>query len=193
MRRLLLATLLVPALAAAPAHAGCAAVTDPAGDVAVASGATAPDGHLDLRSVTFRPGASGLVVTFADTGLVEHRLGEWRMTFTANHTRLYVLAGLGMWVNAGWVSAPGGFHAGVVGRPDRAVTGRFDYTASTITVSVPYAAFGAAYPRAGTVVTDIAVESAETFLNAGAPSGGPQQQVSFSDTARAARLTVVRC
>ena len=200
MRKSALAVALLGAAAlgapaqAAPAHAKCvaAAVTDPAGDVEVTQGVTVPDEHVDLRTVMLDPTAKAFLVTFTDTKLDANRKGVWRLTFTSRHSSLFVTAGLGLWANAGSAQTVSGYHAGVVNRTARTVTGTFDYPRSTITVSVPYAAFGSALPRGRTVLTDIAVTASETFAHAGT-AGTPSQDIALTDTAQATRLALTRC
>ncbi|MDQ1686406.1 MAG: hypothetical protein QOC82_3143 [Frankiaceae bacterium] len=188
-----MAALAVPA-EASTAHAKCvgAAVTDPAGDVQVASGVHVPESHVDLRTVALTPTAKAFLVTFTDTKLDSNRKGVWRLTFTSRHTSLYVTAGLGIWSNAGTASTVSGFHAGVVNGAAHSVSGVFDYARNTITVTASYDAFGSAVPRGRTVVTDVAIESSETFAHAGT-TGTPSQSVEFMDTAGAPELTLTRC
>jgi hypothetical protein len=101
---------------------------------------------------------------------------------TSGGRRAYLLAGRGMWVNAGSVSSPSGFRAGLVGGRDREVTGAFDLAASTVTVTAPYAVFGSALKRTSTV-SSIAVTSRERFVNAGGAGGLPAAAVELSDRA----------
>jgi hypothetical protein len=187
------ASLAAPAVASSPrANCSGAAVSDPAGDVQVASGVTVPDGHIDLRSAKLVPTAKAFVVTFTDTKLDANRKGVWRLTFTAQHRSLYVTAGLGIWANAGSSATVSGYHAGVVNGTATSVTGAFDYPRNTITVRVPYSAFGSALPHGRTVATDVAIEASETFAHAGT-TATPSENVEFTDTADAAKLSLTRC
>ncbi|MBV9097737.1 MAG: hypothetical protein JO079_06745 [Frankiaceae bacterium] len=151
-----------------------------------------PDDQVDLRTVTLTPTAKAFVVTFTDTKLDGNRKGVWRLTFTARHKSLYVTAGLGIWANAGSAAAVSGYHAGVVNGTARSVSGVFDYVHNTIRVWVPYDAFGSALPRGRTVVSDVAVDASETFAHAGT-TGTPSEDVAFTDTADASKLSLTRC
>jgi hypothetical protein len=191
MRTPVIIALGLAALVASPAHAGCAAVTDPAGDVQVAPGAAVPDGHVDLRTVTFNPTAAGLVVRFTDTRLDNARKGMWHLTFTSRGTQVYVDAGMGAWTNIGDGFGFGGFRAGVVGRTEHGVRGAVDYATSTITVTVPYRAFGKAVRR-GAALTNLAVTVQESFVHENLPPV-PREDVLLTDTASAERLVLARC
>lgn len=192
MRRIgLAAAVLTVSALSAESSAACATVPDPSGDIEAATGVVVPDRHLDLRSVSIRPTAAAVVVTFKATALSDARKGSWRLTFVSRGATLYVSAGLGAWVNVGEVGTPSGFRAGIAGRAGREVTGAIDYTASSILVTVPYAAFGGRLTRRDTNITNVTASAEEVLLNAGA--GAMKQQASLRDSARAPRLSLTRC
>jgi hypothetical protein len=172
-------------------RAGCATVSDPAGDVAIAPRVVVPDQHLDLRALTIRPSGSAVVVTFRTTALSDARKGTWRLTFTSRGATLFVTAGLGAWANVGSVGSPNGFRAGIAGNPGRTVTGAVDYRTSSIVVTVPYATFGGRLTGRDRAIANVAVSAEETVLNVGA--GSLAEQVSLTDDAHAARLAITRC
>lgn len=177
-----LITAIAPAAVAAPV---CTVLSDAAADVVLTGGTVVPDTHVDVRAVTVQTGTRGLTFRIKNTALTEGRLGEWRLTFTARRSRLFVGAGRGMWINADDYRGTFGFVAGVEGRKANQVTGSFDYVASEIRIDVPYSAFSGAAPRRGDTVTAISLDARESFVH------GTPVPVSVVDTAtaRAARLS----
>lgn len=166
---------------AAPAPKQCVAITDDPSDVG--PDGLLPDDHLDIVQVTMRATPATLVLTVRDTLLDSNRRGRWTVEFAVNGTRMYAAGDRGPWEDmSGTRSADGtiGFHAGLVGGPARGITGKFDWAASTLTMTVPYAIFGGAL-RPTSLLRNVQAESRETFLVA-APSGGRETVVDLSDT-----------
>lgn len=158
------------ALGASPAYAAtrgaCTVLTDPAADVSVVGAVPfAADTHIDVRRVSLSPAPAGFVVRITSTDLIEHRLGEWRVTFSTGGTRLFVGAGTGMWINAGSYTGTFTYLAGIDGKRGVRVRGSIDYAANEIRVVVPYTAFGSAAPARGDALERFAIEAKETFVN----------------------------
>jgi len=164
--RLTLAGLCVGLVAAvgspAGAAASCTMLTDPSGDVRTDGGLIVPDGHLDVTSVAITRSPQDLTFTIHQTGLEQQRKGEWRLTFASERGRLYVFAGLGMWVNVGNYTGPSGFTAGGAGRRAVRVQGDFDHARSEIRITVPLRALGLS---ARSRLSSFAVEAKEVFAN----------------------------
>ncbi len=165
--------LLIPSAQAAPS---CTVLTDPTGDVFLAgqeatAGAVPVDGHVDVTAVDLSVSRSRVVATIRVAGLVEERLGEWRLEFTAGRERLVMGAGLGMWVNVGDYSGISGFVAGRAGQRSRRVSGAIDYPAGTVTISAPVSAFAPARVAPGMTLAGFTVATREVFLTV--PAVGP--------------------
>jgi hypothetical protein len=188
-----LVLLAAPGAALAVPAPACTLVSDRAGDVVATGGLAVADDHLDLRDTAVRTTRTGLEVTIHDTRLAEQRRGVWRAEFTTRGTRLYVAAGLGVWANVGTTGTTSGFRAGVVGHTARAVGGAFDYSTSTVTVSVPFSAFGTALSSRRASLADVTVSATETFANV-SPDGAPAAQATLADTAtRSGTFDLGRC
>jgi hypothetical protein len=181
-----LAAALAPVSAPVAAHAAaapkqCVAIQDDTSDVGPSG--LVPDDHLDIVQVTMHATPATLVLTVRDTLLDTKRRGRWTVEFAVNGTRMYAAADLGVWEDmTGTRSADGtnGFHAGLVGGPARGITGKFDWAASTLTMTAPYATFGGALGPAS-LLRNVQAESRETFLVA-APNGGKETAVELTDT-----------
>jgi hypothetical protein len=197
-RLTVLAAAVAGALLVAPAQAGgeCTVLSDPAGDVLLlgdpaTAGAATADGHLDVTTVDLSVSPGRVVATIHLTGLVEGRLGEWRLGFAAGREQLVMGAGLGMWVNAGDYHGISGFVAGRSGHRGQRVTGAIDYAASTVTISAPATAFAPAAVAPGMPLSGFTVQTREVYANL--PAAGPAPQSVWAgdvaSTAAAVRAT----
>lgn len=172
-----------------PAAAGpvCRVLTDPSGDVRTDSGVVVPDGHLDVTSVAISRYGDRLAFAIRHAALDEARRGEWRLTFASERERLYVFAGLGMWVNVGSYTGPAGFTAGTPGRRPVRVQGEFDYARSQIRISVPLRALGLT-PRSR--LSGFAIEAKEVLANV-SPTVPGGQATKLVDQGRSGRTYLV--
>jgi hypothetical protein len=172
---------LAPVAAGAAAPKACVAITDDTSDVGPSG--FVPDDHLDLVEVTVRATPATLVLTVRDSLLDTRRRGRWTVEFAVNGTRMYATANLGSWADiSGTGGADGtvGFRAGLVGGPARGITGKFDWPASTLTMTVPYTTYGGALAPAS-LLRNVQAESRETFL-VSPTAGAKATAVDLSDT-----------